>query len=271
MAGGQEEQQPFQGFGDMAGDVSPDTNLARGVQPNQPPTTAPAQDQPHHLGHRDRIRDRFSKHGPDSVPDYELLEMHLFRFIPRVDTKPVAKDMLRRFGSLSGVFAASERDLRDVKRIGENAARDLRIVGVLHSRSLKSDLKGTMESQPLLGSWSSVVKYCENVMAHERIEQFRILFFDKKNRLIEDEVQQTGTVDHTPVYPREVIRRSLELGSSALMLVHNHPSGDPTPSRADIEMTKTIAETGAAMGIVVHDHLIIGKSSQVSMKALQLF
>jgi len=271
MAGGQDEtqtdQQPFEGFEDMA-------DLAHEKPANPPhaaPQSASAKEVPHYLGHRDRLRKRFSQYGPDALPDYELLELLLFRFIPRIDTKPVAKELLRKFGSLSGVFAASERDLRQVKRIGENAARDLRIVGALVSRSLQSDLKTKLESQPLLGSWSSVVDYCTNAMAHERIEQFRILFLDKKNRLIEDEIQQTGTVDHTPVYPREVIRRSLELGASALILVHNHPSGDPTPSRADIEMTKTIAETGSAMGIVVHDHLIIGKSSNVSMKALQLF
>lgn len=275
MAGGQDNtgsmhQQPFTGFEDMTGDTRMDPRQAN-PKAQEEPVTPRQSDEPHYLGHRDRFRVRFSKHGPDALPDYELLELLLFRLIPRVDTKPVAKDLLRKFGSLGGVFAASERDLQQVKRIGENAARDLRVVGALISRTLQSDLKHKLETQPLLGSWSAVVDYCTNAMAHQRIEQFRILFLDKKNRLIEDEVQQTGTVDHTPVYPREVIKRSLELGSSALILVHNHPSGDPTPSRADIEMTKTIAETGAAMGIVVHDHLIIGKSSNVSMKALQLF
>lgn len=221
---------------------------------------------PHYHGHRDRLREKFGSHGADSFADYELLEMLLYRFIPRVDTKPVAKELLQRFGSIAGVLGASERDLKQVKRIGENAARDIKLVAALASRSLKAEIK----DKTVLSSWSSVIAYCTAEMAHEKVEQFRILFLDKKNSLILDEVQQTGTVDHTPVYPREVIKRALEVSASALILVHNHPSGDPTPSRADIEMTKTIIESAAPMQIVVHDHIIIGRDGHVSMKGLQL-
>ncbi len=221
---------------------------------------------PHYHGHRDRLRERFAAKGADSLADYELLELLLYRFIPRIDTKPVAKELLAKFGSLSAVLGASELELKQVKRIGTNAARDIKVVAAIASRSLKTEF----QERAVLSSWSSVIDYCMAAMAHEKIEQFRILFLDKKNKLITDEVQQKGTVDHTPVYPREVIKRALELNSSALILVHNHPSGDPTPSRADIEMTRTIVETAAPMGIVIHDHIIIGKDGHASMKALQL-
>ncbi|MEE9314591.1 MAG: DNA repair protein RadC [Rhizobiaceae bacterium] len=223
-------------------------------------------DKPHYHGHRDRLRERFGTAGADALADYELLEMLLYRFIPRQDTKPIAKDLLHKFGSLAAVFGASERELKQVKRIGDLAARDIKVVAALASRSLKSEIR----EQTVLGSWTSVINYCNSVMAHETIEQFRILFLDKKNKLIVDEMQQQGTIDHTPVYPREVIKRALEVSATAMILVHNHPSGDPTPSRADIEMTKTIIESAAPMGILVHDHIIIGKDGHVSMKALQL-
>jgi len=222
---------------------------------------------PHWHGHRDRLRERLDNNGADALADYELLELLLYRFIPRIDTKPVAKDLLDRFGSISAVLGASASELKQVKRIGENAARDLRAMGALLNRSLSEEIKN---DQPILSSWSSVMDYINNTLAHENVEQFRVLFLDKKNRRIKDEALQKGTVDHTPVYPREVVRRALDLSATALILVHNHPSGDPTPSRADIDMTKTIIETAGAMGITVHDHIIIGKDGHVSMKALQL-
>ncbi|MGI9366578.1 MAG: RadC family protein [Rhizobiaceae bacterium] len=221
---------------------------------------------PHYHGHRDRLREKFGTAGPDALADYELLELLLFRFIPRADTKPVAKDLLNQFGSIGAVLGASERELTRVKRIGVNVARDIKVVAAIASHSHKTEL----QKKTVLSSWSSVIDYCTTAMAHEKIEQFRILFLDKKNALIADEVQQKGTVDHTPVYPREVIRRALEVSASALILVHNHPSGDPTPSRADIDMTKTIMETAAPMGIIVHDHIIIGKQGHASMKGLKL-
>ncbi|MEE9375487.1 MAG: DNA repair protein RadC [Rhizobiaceae bacterium] len=226
----------------------------------------PPIEKPHYHGHRDRLRERFSSAGSDSLADYELLELLLYRFIPRQDTKPIAKDLLHKFGTLAAVLGASERELKQVKRIGNLAARDIKIVSAVVSRSLKSEIR----EQTILGSWSSVIDYCTSAMAHETIEQFRILFLDKKNNLILDEIQQKGTIDHTPVYPREVIKRALEVSATAMILVHNHPSGDPTPSRADIDMTKTIIESAAPMGIIIHDHIIIGKDGHVSMKALQL-
>ncbi len=221
---------------------------------------------PHYHGHRDRLRERFNSAGPDALADYELLELLLYRFVPRVDTKPIAKGLLQKFGSISAVLGASERELTQISKIGVSAALDIKVVAAIAQLSLKSEIS----EKTVLSSWSSVIDYCTASMAHEKIEQFRILFLDKKNKLIVDEVQQKGTVDHTPVYPREVIKRALELSSSALILVHNHPSGDPTPSRADIDMTKTIIESAAPMGIVVHDHIIIGKDGHVSMKGLQL-
>lgn len=221
---------------------------------------------PHYHGHRDRLRERFDQAGAEALADYELLELLLYRFIPRQDTKPIAKDLLAKFGSLSAILGASPRELKQVKKVGEQVARDIKTVAAIMNRSLITDLR----TRTLLSSWSAVIEYCTSAMAHETIEQFRILFLDKKNMLIADEIQQKGTIDHTPVYPREVVKRALELSASALILVHNHPSGDPTPSRADIDMTKTIIETCAPMGIVIHDHVIIGKDGHVSMKALQL-
>ena len=221
---------------------------------------------PHYHGHRDRLREKFGAHGADRFADYELLELLLYRFVPRVDTKPIAKELLNRFGSVAGVLGASERELKQINRIGDAAARDIKIVAAISNRALKSEIN----ERTVLSSWSAVIAYCTAEMAHEKVEQFRILFLDKKNKLIVDEVQQRGTVDHTPVYPREVVKRALEVSASALILVHNHPSGDPTPSRADIDMTKKIIESAAPMEIVVHDHIIIGKDGHVSMKGLQL-
>jgi DNA repair protein RadC len=223
-------------------------------------------EKPHYHGHRDRLRERFASGGAEALADYELLELLLFRCIPRADTKPIAKALLARFGSLAEVLGAPAHLLREVDGVGPSVALDLKLVASAARRMTHGEIKG----RQILSSWNQVITYCRAAMAFETREQFRILFLDKKNALIADEVQQTGTVDHTPVYPREVVRRALELSATAVVLVHNHPSGDPTPSRADIEMTKTIIETAKPLGISVHDHIIIGKSGHASMKGLQL-
>lgn len=220
----------------------------------------------HFHGHRDRLRQRFRDGGDRALADYELLELLLFRLIPRRDTKPIAKALLARFGSLPEVLGAPAQLLTEVKGVGDSVATDLKLVASIAHRMLKGELSG----RQVLASWSSVIEYCRAAMAFEAREQFRVLFLDKKNALIADEVQQTGTVDHTPVYPREVVKRALELSATAIILVHNHPSGDPTPSRADIEMTKLIIDTARPLGITVHDHIIIGKDGHASLKGLKL-
>lgn len=221
----------------------------------------------HYHGHRDRLRQRYKKNGSEALEDYELLELILFRLIPRRDTKPIAKALLDRFGTLAQVFGTPASRLQEVKGIGEAVAQDLKLIASISQRTLKSELR----NKQILASWSSVIDYCHSAMAFEEKEQFRILFLDKKNALIADEIQQTGTIDHTPVYPREVVKRALELSATAIILVHNHPSGDPTPSRADIEMTKLILETAKPLGITLHDHIIIGKEGHVSFKGMRLF
>ncbi len=213
------------------------------------------------------MRARYREHGDAALADYEILEMLLFRLIPRKDTKPIAKALISRFGTLAGVFGAPIGLLQEVDGIGEAVALDLKLISTIGHRTLKSELR----QKHLLSSWSAVIDYCHAAMAYETKEQFRILFLDKRNALIADEVQQTGTIDHTPVYPREVVKRALELSATAIILVHNHPSGDPTPSRADIDMTKLIVETAKPLGIAVHDHIIIGKDGHVSLKGLRLF
>ena len=221
---------------------------------------------PHYHGHRERLRGRFREAGAGALSDYELLELLLFRSIPRADTKVPAKALLERFGSFAEVLGAPEHLLREVDGIGEATAFDIKAIAAAASRMAR----GAIARRPVLGSWAQVIDYCRAAMAFEPREQFRILFLDKKNVLIADEVQQSGTVDHTPVYPREVMRRALELSSTAIILVHNHPSGDPTPSRADIEMTRTIIETGRPLGVTVHDHIIVGKNGHASLKGMQL-
>ena len=240
----------------------PQLQLDRGAAPKKAP--AP---EAHYHGHRDRLRARYREHGDAALADYEILEMLLFRLIPRKDTKPIAKALINRFGTLAGVFGAPIGLLQEVDGIGEAVALDLKLISTIGHRTLKSELR----QKHLLSSWSAVIDYCHAAMAYETKEQFRILFLDKRNALIADEVQQTGTIDHTPVYPREVVKRALELSATAIILVHNHPSGDPTPSRADIDMTKLIVETAKPLGIAVHDHIIIGKDGHVSLKGLRLF
>lgn len=240
--------------------------FAEQKSPLKPPRKPITTNTEHYHGHRDRLRQRFKANGGGALQDYELLELLLFRLIPRRDTKPIAKALLAKFGSLAQVFGASAARLQEVKGIGENVALDLKLHALISQRMLRSEL----QDKQLLSSWSSVIDYCHSAMAFEEREQFRILFLDKKNALIADEVQQTGTVDHTPVYPREVMKRALELSATAIILVHNHPSGDPTPSRADVEMTKLIIETAQPLGITVHDHIIIGKDGHASFKGLKL-
>lgn len=227
----------------------------------------PALEPDDHAGHRQRVRERFLKVGGDALEDYELLELALQLVIPRKDTKGLAKTLLREFGSFSGVFNASEARLARIKGLGETTVAHIKVIQAVAARFGRDRIDS---EQPILGSWNQLIDYCRSQMAFESIEQFRILFLDKKNRLIADEVQQTGTVDHTPVYPREVIRRTLELSATALILVHNHPSGDPSPSSADVRMTREISDIAKPLGITLHDHIIIGKSGHASLRGLKL-
>jgi DNA repair protein RadC len=217
-------------------------------------------------GHRERLRARFLNGGADAMPDYELLEMTLFAALPRRDTKPLAKALLARFGSFAEVIAAPRARLMEVKGVGESVAQHLKIVEAAAHRLARTKVM----RRPALSSWSALLDYCTAAMARSEKEEFRILFLDRKNNLIADEVQNRGTVDHTPVYPREIIKRALELTASAIILVHNHPSGDPTPSKADILMTREIVAAAKALSIAVHDHLVIGRGGHASFKSLGL-
>lgn len=221
---------------------------------------------PHFLGHRERLRERFRDGGPDALPDYELLEMVLFRAIKRGDTKPLAKALIAKFGSFAEVISAAPERLQEVAGVGEAIATELKLIRAAALRLMK----GEVASRQLLSSWSAILEYCRAAMAFHDKEQFRILFLDKKNQLIADEVQQVGTVDHTPVYTREVMKRALELSASAIILVHNHPSGDPAPSVADIDMTRKIIDAGLKLGITVHDHVIVGRNGHTSFKGSRL-
>lgn len=221
---------------------------------------------PDHLGHRERMRQRFRAHGEATLQDYELLELLLYSVLPRQDTKPIAKALLKRFGSFSAVLAAPRERLKEIKGVGERVADTIKISQAAALRFTR----GEVDARQPLSSWSKVVDYIHAAMAFSEIEEFRILFLDKRNGLIADEVQQRGTVDHTPVYPREVIRRALELQSTAIILVHNHPSGDPTPSQADVRMTRQIVDIAKPLGVEVHDHIIVGREGQVSFRGLQL-
>ncbi len=222
--------------------------------------------EPHFLGHRERLRERFRKAGGEALPDYELLELVLFRAVVRADVKPLAKALIDRFGSFAEVVSAPPGRLREVKGVGEAIVTELKLIGAAVERVTR----GQVRARPVLSSWSAVIAHCRASMAFVEQEQFRILFLDKRNQLILDEVQQRGTVDHTPVYPREVVKRALEVAASAIILVHNHPSGDPTPSNADIQMTKTIIDVAKPLGIEVHDHIIVGKDGHASLRGLRL-
>jgi DNA repair protein RadC len=216
---------------------------------------------PHHSGHRDRLRERFLKGGIDALADYEILEMILFLALPRRDVKPLAKKLIQTFGSFNGVFHASLRDLISFG-LSENTAIALKTIESASFHLMKQDVMG----RPILNNWAKLMDYVQATMAHEQKENFRLLFLNKKNELIADETQQTGTVDHTPAYPREIVKRALELSATAIILVHNHPSGDPTPSKADIDMTQAVILAARPLGIVIHDHLVVSKNGITSMK-----
>lgn len=217
-------------------------------------------------GHRERLRTRFRDSGSAALPDYELLEMILFRVYPRIDTKPLAKRLIAHFGSFAEVVSAAPARVLEVDGVGTRAADEFKLIKAAAERLVR----GELSRKPPLTSWHNVLDYLRMVQGFETQEQFRILFLDKKNNLIADEVQGRGTVDHTPVYVREVVKRALELSSTALILVHNHPSGDPSPSRADVDMTKQIIDAARPLGISVHDHIIVGRGGHASLKGLRL-
>ncbi|WOJ89028.1 DNA repair protein RadC [Methylocapsa polymorpha] len=221
---------------------------------------------PHYLGHRERLRERFRKGGADALAEYELLELILFRAMPRRDVKPLAKALVARFGSFAEVVAARPERLHEIEGLGDAAIVELKIIEAAARRLAKSSI----EKRPSMSSFAAVVDYCRTAMAFLDREEFRILFLDKKNFLIADEVQGVGTVDHAPVYPREIMRRALELSASAIILVHNHPSGDPEPSTDDIYLTHQIIAVGKPLKVAVHDHLIIGKHGHASLKGMRL-
>ena len=221
---------------------------------------------PHYHGHRQRLRERFLAGAPDALPEYELLELLLFQSIPQRDTKPLAKALIAKFGSFGDVIAAPAERLKEVDGVKEATVAALKIVEAGALRLVKA----RVINRPALSSWEALLDYCSAAMARSQTEEFRVLYLDRKNVLIQDEVHQRGTIDHTPVYPREVVKRALELSASAIILVHNHPSGDPTPSRADVAMTKEIAAAAKALKIEVHDHLVIGRGKHASFKAMGL-
>jgi DNA repair protein RadC len=223
-------------------------------------------EKPHYLGHRQRLRQRLIEGGAEALPDYELLEFLLFTAQPRQDMKPLAKDLLKRFGSLAAVLSAEPDSLLAVPGMGEASVAALKAVRAAGLRLLRADVA----ERPVLSSWKQLLDYCTAAAGFAEVEEFHLLFLDRKNALIADERQQRGTIDHTPVYPREVVKRALELGASALIMVHNHPSGDPAPSRADIEMTREVQKAAAALGLTLHDHVILGRGRHTSLKSLGL-
>ena len=235
----------------FTGDEAPDQLLPAGRLPS------------YIRDHRQRLRARFMDGGAAAMPDYELLELVLFRAIPRQDVKPLARTLLDTFGDFNRVVSAPAERLRAVKGVGEAVVQELKIVEAAAHRLARAKVL----HRAVLSSWDQLLEYCRTAMAHRETEQFRVLYLDRKNVLIADEEQATGTVDHVRVYPREVVKRALELNASALILVHNHPSGDPTPSQADITVTGQVHDAAQVMGIVLHDHLIIGKSRELSFRS----
>jgi DNA repair protein RadC len=224
-----------------------------------------ADDEPHYHGHRERLRERLLETGAAALPDYELLEFLLFAGIPRKDTKPLAKDLIARFGSFAAVLAADREALSNAGlKDGATAA----LLGVREASS--RFLRGEIADRPVISNWQALIDYCTAKIGFAATEEFHLLFLDRKNALIRDECQQQGTVDHTPVYPREVVKRALELNATAIIMVHNHPSGDVTPSRADIEMTKQVRDAAKSIGIALHDHLVIGRGKHSSFRSLGL-
>ena len=230
------------------------------------PSTTDQEEAKHYHGHRERLRSRFREAGSAALADYELIELILFRAIPRMDVKPLAKALVERFGSFADAIAAEPPRLAEVKGMTAGAITEFKIVEAAAQRFAK----GAVKKRLPMGSWSEVVDYCRAAMAFENREIFRILFLDKKNGLIADEVQGSGTVDHTPVYPREVIRRALELSAAAIVLVHNHPSGDPSPSSQDVKMTQEIMAIAKTLGVAVHDHIIVGRHGHASLRGMRL-
>lgn len=235
--------------------------------PDDPPAE-PGQraDRPHYIGHRSRLRARFHQGGDEGMSDYELLELVLFRSMPRCDTKPVAKALIGRFGTFAEVLGARIERLKEIDGIGDAAAGDLKIIEAAARRMAR----GAIKQRPVLDHWRNVIDYCRTAMAFADREEFRILFLDRRNCLIADEIQGSGTVDHAPAYPREIIRRALEVGATAVILVHNHPSGDPSPSTADVHMTLEIANAAKPLGIELLDHIIVGRHGHASFKGLRL-
>ena len=229
-------------------------------------TPKPKKPKPHYHGHRDRLRARFKDGGVGALADYELLELYLFNSIPQGDVKPVAKALIEKFGSFAEVCAAPVKRLTEVRGIGPKTALDLQILKAAATKLGQESLLG----RPVLSSWTALLDYCRSAMQFEGVEQFRVLFLDRKNRLIADEVLGRGTVDRAPVYPREIMKRALDLEATALILCHNHPSGDPTPSQSDIDMTNHIITAAKPLSISVHDHLIIGRENIASFKTLGL-
>ncbi|MCW5725423.1 MAG: DNA repair protein RadC [Maricaulaceae bacterium] len=223
-------------------------------------------DRPHHAGHRDRLRARFRTAGGEALADYELLELYLFRAIPRRDVKPLAKAIIAAFGGLGGAAAAPVERLMEIKGVSERVAVDIKLLHALAERIAREQVS----DRPVIASWSALLDYCRTALQHQKTEQFRVLYLDVKNRLIADEVLGRGTHNHAPVYPREVVKRALALDAAAMILVHNHPSGDPKPSAADVEMTKKIVEAARPFEILVHDHLVIGRDGAASLKTLGL-
>ncbi|MGJ3232213.1 MAG: RadC family protein [Oceanicaulis sp.] len=221
---------------------------------------------PHYHGHRDRLRSRFAEAGGEALADYELLELALFRSIPRRDVKPLAKALIARFGDLGRVCAASLDQLAAVQGVSEKTALDIRLIHAMAVRIAREQVTG----RTVISSWSALLDYLRAALQHASTEEFRVLYLDKKNRLVSDEFAARGTVDHAPVYPREIVKKAIALDASALILVHNHPSGDPTPSQADIEMTRRIKEAAKPFDIVVHDHIVVGRERTASFKALGL-
>jgi DNA repair protein RadC len=223
-------------------------------------------DKPHYTGHRERLRERFLKDMGQGFSDYELVEMLLFMAHPRGDVKPLAKDLIKRFGGFAELLAAEPAEIRKVPSAKDATVSALKVVQASSLRMMQARLL----NRPAIASWQQLLDYCHAAMAREKREQFRIIFLDRKNTLIADELQATGTIDHTPVYPREVVKRALDLGASAIIMVHNHPSGDPTPSAGDIEMTREVQEAAGRLGITVHDHVIIGRTGHSSLENMGL-
>jgi DNA repair protein RadC len=239
------------------------------VAEDAPDKSAPgkeATDKPHYLGHRERLREKFLEQGPDSLADYEIVELLLTLARPRIDCKPIAKALLKRFGSLPALMAANTEALKSVDDVGDSTVIALKLVQAVAQRMLKREVL----DKPVLDSWNRVLDYCHSVMAHQREEQLRLFFLDGRNALVADEMQSKGTVNHTPLYVREVVRRALELGASALIMAHNHPTGDPSPSRDDIALTREVRSALKAVGVSLHDHIIIGRKGHVSLRSMNV-